>query len=237
MKIRTLILEQQYFGLATSAFHSGAQRVLARIAGAPPDHARVKAQNVREDFRVDIAAGDALLQALVAGKLLQPDPAHPGDYRVTQRFREFALARVVAPLTRPRARFLLARACHLAAQVNDEWAWNPFTIDMIAVSGSFMSRNDKLAELTLGILVQPRAQVRVRRFGRSTTRDEAASEIAAALRALSSFIVVHIVTDTASLQRPFCVPFRARDRADTTLPSGRLWGWASSIRRPRLTRT
>jgi len=233
MKIRTLISDQVYFGLETSIFHRGAQRVLARTAGAPPDHARVKAQNLREDFRLDTAAGDALLHALVASKLLQSDPAHPGDFRVTQRFREFALARVVAPLTRPRARFLLARACALAAQINDEWTWNPLAIDMIAVSGGFMSRSDKLSELTLGIVVHHRDQVRARRFGRSTTRDEAAAEITTALRDLSSFIVVHVVSDTSSLQRPFCVPFRAREEAATTVSVPRFWGWASSIRRPR----
>jgi len=237
MRIRTLILEQLYFGLDTSVFHRGAQRVLARIAGAPPDHARVKAQNVREDFQLDAAAGEALLRALVSNKLLQPDPGPLGGYRVTQRFREFALARVVPPLTRARARFLLARACHLAAQINDDWTSNPLAIDMIAVSGGFMSRSDKLAELTLGVLVHHRAQVRVRRFGRPLTRDEGTSEIAAEFRALSSFVVVHMVSDAASLQRPFCVPFRARDDASTTVSPPRFRGWASSIRLPRLIRS
>ncbi|HEX8010166.1 MAG TPA: hypothetical protein VF814_04425 [Casimicrobiaceae bacterium] len=233
MKIQTLISNQRYFGLEPLIFRQGATRTLARVAGLPLEHARVSAQSLREDFRLDSAAGEELLHALLRGALLRPDGGREGDYRLTERFHEFARARVVAPLQRARAKQLLDHACKLAARINAEWTWNPFAIDMIAVSGGYMTRSSKLAELTLWIVVRPRAQAQVRRFGRSMmTRGDGSAEIGAALRALSSFVRVHMVNDKASIKRPFSVPFRDHDEMTATPPpTTRLRTWSRSLRR------
>src|SRR2546421_12045568 len=109
MKIRTLVSNQLYFGLEPLIFRRGAGRTLSRIAGAPLENVRISAQMLGKDFRVDAGAADAdaLVNALLSSGLLQPFPGHPSDYRLTERFAEFALARVVPPLTRARAKELL----------------------------------------------------------------------------------------------------------------------------------
>jgi hypothetical protein len=232
MKIRTLVSNQLYFGLDPLSFRRGAGRALTRVAGAPLENVRISAQTLGKDFRLDAAAADALVNALLTSGLLQPFPGHPSDYRLTERFGEFALARVVPPLPRARAKELLVQACQLAAKINAEWTANPLMIHMVAVSGGYMSRNSRIGELTLWPVVKRRHDVRARRFGASTSKADGASEIRAALRALSSFILVQMVADKASIERPFAVPFR--DHVDTPMPppsAARFWTWRSSLRR------
>ena len=63
------------------------------------------------------------------------------------------------------------------------------------------------------------------------TKAEGSSEIRGALRALSPFILVQLVTDTASVERPFSVPFRAYDDLiASSLAPAKLLAWGS-IRR------
>src|SRR5205814_7307091 len=99
MTIRTLVWEQLQFGLDPSAFRRGAARALARVAGRSREEARVTIEELREDFRLDAARAEALLRALVERRLLEGAADRP-DYRLTERFREFALARVVPALDR-----------------------------------------------------------------------------------------------------------------------------------------
>jgi hypothetical protein len=232
MKIRTLVSNQLYFGLEPLVFRRGAGRALTRVNGAPIEDVRISAQTLGKDFRLDAAAADAFVSALLSSGLLQPFPGHPTGYRLTERFAEFALARVVPPLPRARAKELLIQACQLAAKINADWTANPLMIHMVAVSGGYMSRNSRIAELTLWPVVKRRVDVRARRFGASTSKADGASEISAALRALSSFILVKMVADKTSIERPFAVPFR--DHVDALMPppsAGRLWAWSSSLRR------
>ncbi|HEX4523966.1 MAG TPA: hypothetical protein VH704_10635 [Casimicrobiaceae bacterium] len=232
MKIRSLISNQLYFGLEPLSLRRGTERTLSRVFGLPPDRVRVTRETLREDFRLDMNETDALIRSLVAGGLLQADPENAGNYRLTERFHEFAQARVVAPLERREAKDLVDKACRLAAQINAERTWNPVMIDMLGVSGSYMSRSETIAELTLWPVVKTRAQIRPRRFGAPMTKAEGSSEIRAALRALSPFILVHLVTDTASVERPFSVPFRAYDElVASSLAPAKLLAWSSSIRR------
>jgi len=142
-----LIADQCYFGLEARALHAGAQRALARMSAQAPDQARIDARILGQDFRLDAPASRALLQELLTGGLLYPDGN--GGYRPTARFREYALACVVAPLSRARAKALIDRACGLAASNNADRASNPLRIKMVAVSGSYMSRRDQLSDLSL----------------------------------------------------------------------------------------
>ena len=159
MTIRTLVLQRLQFGLEPLAFRRGATRVLARLAGRSREQAPVTVEDLRQDFRLDTAGAEALLRALIASRLLERANTTL-DYRLTERFREFALARVVAPLQRARAKRLIERAGILAGQINAKWTRNPFVIAMIAVSGSYMSRNRKLPELNLWLIVRPRTPSR-----------------------------------------------------------------------------
>ena len=232
MKFRTLISSQLYFGLEPLLLRRGAERTLARVAALPPDRARLTAGMLREDFRVDPGSGDALVKALLAGSLLEADPDSDDNYRLTDRFREYAQARVLAPLNRADAKSLVDQACRTAAHINSDRPWNPLVIDMLGVSGGYMSRRDTITELRLWPVVKARAQVRHRRFGGPMSKAEGSSDIRAALRELSSFIVVHTVTDTTSIERPFSVPFRAyEEMIASSLATARLLSWSSSLRR------
>lgn len=231
MKIRTLISNQLYFGLEPLAFRRGAGRTLTRVARIPPESARVSLQMLGQDFRLEPAKAEALAQALIANRLLQPFPGHATDYRLTERFAEFALARVVPPLPRVRAKELLDQASRLAAKINAEWTANPLMIHMIAVSGEYMSRSARISELALWPVVRRRVNMR-KRFGATTSKADAVAEIGTALRGLSAFIVVRIVPDRTGIERPFAVPFR--DVSDPMIPSpaaARFLAWGAMVRR------
>jgi hypothetical protein len=211
MRVRTLVTHQRYFGMEPMALRHGAGRVLMRVAGLPRERARVSVQRLREDFGMDTAKGDVLVHELVHGGLLEPSPERPGDYRITDRFLEFASARIVAPLPRVRAKQLLDEACRLASEINDDWTRNPLAVDALIVSGDYMSRQHELSELTLWVIVRPRGRTRAPRWARLPTKPEGAVEIRNALRGLSSFIVAHLITGTATLPRPFSVAFRGEE--------------------------
>ena len=232
MKVRTLISNQLYFGLEPLDLRRGTERTLSRVFGLPPDRVRVTRETLREDFRLDMAESEALVRAFASDGLLHADPETAGNYRLTERFHEFAQARVVAPLERSEAKELVDKACRLAARINADRTWNPVMIDMLGVSGAYMSRSDYISELKLWPVVKTRTQIRPRRFGSPMTKAEGSSEIRAALRALSPFILVHLVTDTASVERPFSVPFRAYDELiASSLAPAKLLAWSSSLRR------
>jgi hypothetical protein len=207
MKVRTLITQRLYFGLDPLNLRAATARVLARVVGLPPERARVSMRNLCQDFGVELAHGQALIDELVAERLLQPPDELQADYGLTERFREFAAARVVDPLPRERARQLLGQACALAAQINEEWNHNPLEIEAVAPFGSYMSRDTQLAELSLGLVVRPRAALRRARWGRMKTKSDGAREIRVAFRQLSSFIHVRMVNETRLLPRPFAVAF------------------------------
>jgi hypothetical protein len=230
MTIRTLVLQRLQFGLEPLAFRRGAARALARVAGRPRVEAQVTVEGLREDFRLDAAGAETLLHALVAGRLMERANGS-SDYRLTERFREFALARVVPPLERARAKRLIERAGMLAVQINAKWTRNPFAIAMIAVSGSYMSRSRKLPELNLWLIVRPRTPSRASVWARSSSRGDGARQIRDTVRSLSSFIVVRLVTDAESLPRPFTVAFRADDMPALPPIFVVLREWSDSVRR------
>jgi len=231
-KIRRLIADQQYFGIDAKAFHDGAARTLARISAAGPERPRIDVRSLGEDFNLDAAASWALLRAMLAGGLLLTDG--PGNYRPAARFREYALANVVVPLSRLRARELIERAGKLAERINANWERNPYRIKMIAVSGSYMSRSARLQELSLWLVLHRRPEARTRRWRSPLGKSDALRQIAAAMRELSSFIVVRVVAERHAVQRPFSVVFQAEDDfADSHAHSWerfRVWGASISRR-------
>ena len=230
-KIRRLIADQRYFGLGAQAFHDGAERMLTRLSAATPERKRIDVRSLGEDFRLDGAASWALLRALLAHGLLRPDG--PGSYRPAARFREYALATIVAPLTRVHARDLIQGVCRRAERINAEWTRNPFRIRMIAVSGSYMSRRDQLPELSLWLLLRRRPEARMRRWGTPLGKSDALRQIVATAQALSSFILVRVVADRQEVPRPFSVVFHAdEDDFDSSFPAWRRFReWGVSVSR------
>jgi len=230
-KIARLIAGERYFGVEAQAFHDGAKRTLARVStlgGAPP---RVDLRGIGEDFRLDAAASWVLLRAMLADGLLCYDG--PSDYRLGARFREYALAHVVTPLSRAQAKELLDQVCRLAVKINADWERNPFRIRMILVTGSYMSRSDRLPELSLWLLLGRRREAGTRRGKAPLSKGDALRQIAATAKALSPLIVVRAVTAKESVERPFSVVFQAEDDfADSSTPSwGRFREWGASISR------
>jgi len=218
-KSRRLIADQLYFGFGALALRSGARRVLARQAAQAPRQARIDVRILGEDFRLDAAASRTFLSALLAAGLLQPDGT--GGYQLTTRFREYAGASVVAPLSRERAKTLIARANDLACRINAGWTQNPYRIQAIAVSGSVMSRCDPLPELTLCLVLHRRQKLPGRHLRSPVSKDDALRPIVAAMKDLSSFIVVRVAADLQGVHRPFSVVFEADD--DATAPPASAW--------------
>ena len=212
MKTRTLVLHHRYFGLDAARLRNAAERVLTRFTGLPPDRVRISARRLREDFEVTTIMGRVLLERLVDGGLLAPRADKDGEYHLTPRFVEYAQARVVEPLPRSRAKQLLERAGKVAAHINADWSRNPLEIEAIAVSGAYMSRDPELAEVTIGVIVRLRERIKSTRFTRPLSKAEGAAEIRAALTAISSFVVVRLVTDMSSLPRPFSIIFQDERR-------------------------
>lgn len=208
MKPLTLVAHQRYAGLDPMRLREAAGRVLTRLFGLPTGRARVRADHVKHDFGVDTIAGDALVQRLVDEGLLRPDATQPGDYQVTEQLRDVAAARVVEPLPRDKARQLVTQAVELVRDINSLWHRNPIEVEALAVCGSYMSRDARLCELTFGVVVRNRAADRRARWGRMGNQGAGAQEIRMALEELSSFVIVHFVTEVQALPRPFSVVHR-----------------------------
>lgn len=218
MKARTLVTDRLYFGMDALSLRAATARVFARVVGLPPERARVSAKSLRQDFGVGEAEpGQALIDEFVAEGLLDPPSELQPDYGLTERFVEYAFARVVEPLPRERAKQLLGKACELAARINAEWARNPLEVELVAPFGSYMTRDRNLADLSLGVVVRPRPPSRRSRWGHVLTKTDGAHDIRAALRDLSSFIHVRMVKSREFLPRPFAVAFE--DDSPILLPS------------------
>jgi hypothetical protein len=224
-----LIAYQRYFGLEARAFHSGASRMLARVSVPALHPARVNVRSLSEDFRLDVAASGTLLRAFLAGGLLYPDGN--GGYEVSERFREYALAPVIVPLTRSQARGIIGVACRLAAAINEESDRNPFMIETIAVSGAYMSRRDLLSELQLWLVLRVRSQPQGQRSEHLLSKEDAWREIKARMKGLDAMMVVRIVSDKQKVERPFSVVFQATDEVIKPQPGAweKLRDWGASL--------
>jgi hypothetical protein len=207
MKARTLVTDRSYFGVDAMTLRAAAGRVLTRVVGLPPERARVNAEALRNDFGVNTVLAESVVSELVAEGLLVPNRKLDGDYHVHPRFVEFASARVVEPLQRARAKLILAKASELAAGFNAESSRNPLAIETLAVFGAYMSRDAKLAELSLELVVRPRAHERRSRWGRVFSNAEGAHDLRRRFGELSSFVRVRIVTTAKALPRPFAVVY------------------------------
>ena len=207
MTARTLVADKQYYGLEATRLLQAASRIINRVAGMPPDRARVSARHLQQDLAVNTIQGQVLVREFVEGGLLQRH-AHQNDFQLTPRFLEVASARVVEPMTRAKARQIVTVACKTAQRINADWTRNPVMVDALAVSGSYMSRSDKLSDLMLGIVVKKRPAQSRFSFWRKMNTSDGAIQIQNEFRELSSFVNAYIAIDTQGLVRPFSIVFR-----------------------------
>ncbi len=207
MKERTLLADRLYFGLEPDRLRSSAQRVLTRVSGLRREHARISARNLRQDFDLTTVEGQVLVGELVAKGLLRERTTSAGHYRPTRRLAEIANARVVPPLSRARAKLLVAKAIELATRINVRWSRNPLEIETIATFGGYMSRDSEIADVGLGIVLRVRPLARRSRFLKVGTKADGAREIRAAFTALSSYVHVQLVNEMRDVPRPFAVVF------------------------------
>jgi hypothetical protein len=226
-----LVADREYFGLEAEALRAGAERTLARLSKQSPEDQRIDVHTLSADFLTDAAGAAVLLSTFLAGGLLHPNGT--GAYLPTRHFRQCALARVVAPMTRERAKSVIDRACQLADQINKEWTRNPFRIKTIVVSGGYMTRRKELSELSLSLGLSRRQEARTASSLTAEQRDEAGRQIVHAMGKLSSFITVRIVSERHAVPRPFSVVFQAEQFVDeTSAPAwGRLLDWSSALTR------
>lgn len=209
-KPRRLIADQRYCGLEALAINAGSKRMFARL-DIQKAAQTIDVRSLSEDFRLDAAASRTFLSALLAGGLVRP--MGNGGYQPTPNFREYALAYVVAPLSRERARALIGRAGELAERINTGWSQNRYLIERIAVSGSYMSRCDPLPQLDLGLILRKRPQLPRRHSQSHLGKEAGARQIVAAMQALSSFVVAHVAPHLQEITRPFSLVFEADENA------------------------
>jgi hypothetical protein len=226
---RRLFSHEQYFGLEAGVVSRRGPRTLARISSQPPEQAWIDTRSLGEAFRLDAAASAALL-ARCSRAVASSDGT---GYCPTEILREYAHACMVAPLPRARAKTLIDRACRRAARINSDWTQNPFQIEIVAVSGGYISCNDQLSELSLSLVLGRRTEARTPRSGSPLSRDDARREILEALHELSSFIVVRIVADRTAVQRPFSVVFQINENVMDSSIAGwdRFRDWSLSVTR------
>jgi len=104
---------------------------------------------------------------------------------------------------------LLTHCTELADQFNRTALRNKYEIEAIAVFGSYMSRNQGMAELELAITGRHRRPGQKNLIGRATTPTEGTERIRALFEKQSGFIEVHFFKRLSDVPRPFSVIYKS----------------------------
>jgi len=209
VKTLTLVTKRLYFGVDALRLRDAAERVLLRVQGLPPERARVNADALSRDFGWNESATPDMVRQMVDGGLLQRLSPHAQEFGITDKFRRCAQARIVDPLPRARAQLLLAHVADVAAQFNRTGVRNKYEIDAIAVFNGYMTGDDDLTELSIGVTGRRRPPAERPLIGRATVPTEGTEHIRALLEAPSPFIQANFVPRLTELPRPFSVVFKA----------------------------
>jgi hypothetical protein len=211
MKTMTLVAKHLYFGLDPLRLRDAANRVLLRIPEHITSRASVRLDALLEDFRLGAAGSQSILEQMVANGVLERLTPSGADYAITTRFREIAGARIIEPLPREQAQMLIAHCADLAKRFNRTATRNRYEIEVIAVHGSYMSRNTDLADLLLGVTGRHRAPGQRAVMGRATAQTEGTDRVRALFEDLNHFIEVGLFKRLQDVPRPFSVVFKAED--------------------------
>jgi len=207
----TLVRKQLYFGLEPLKLRDAATRVLTRVPDDVTAPAIVGFAALTEDLAMNSSSGRRAVDQMVQQGYLERLSDTRDTYNVTERFRALALARIIEPLPRAQAQELVARFKQMAALFNRTAARNRYEIEALAVFGTYMSTQDDLPELSIGIAGRRRPPAEQPRFGRATTQSEGTAELRALFEAQSSFVQVSLFRRVHDAPRPCSVIFKADD--------------------------
>ena len=209
MKPVTLVTKRLYFGLDALRLRDATERVLSRVHGIPPERAKVRLDTLVDDFRVSAAASKAMVDEMVRKGLLRPLTPDSSEYCITEKFRQYALARIVEALPRTRAKMLLDHIADLALNFNRTAANNKYEIEAIAVYGAYMTRDPDLAELSLGVTGRRRPPANRSASGRGAKPVDGSEQIRELFERQSSFVEVSFFHHLQDVPRPFAVVFKS----------------------------
>jgi hypothetical protein len=204
----TLVTTRLYFGVDALRLRDATGRVLSRVQGLPPDRATIRLDALVEDFRVSAAASRAMVDQMVQSGLLQRLGPSSVEFGITDRFRQYAEARIVEPLPRARAQFLVTHIRDLAEQFNRTASSNRYEIDEVAVFGSYMSLDPGVSEVSLGVTGRRRMPRERPASGRETMPTEGKERIRSLFESQNSFVRVSFYQKLQDVPRPFSVIFR-----------------------------
>lgn len=204
----TLVNRKLYFGVEASRLRDAAVRVLTRLHGLPPDRAIVKVDALLDDFRIGVAASQAMIEGMVRHGALLP-LAERGEYAVTDKFREIAQAEIVEPLTRARAKMILDHVAELAWHFNRAAQDNKYEIDALAAFGAYMKLEPDVSELSIAVTGRHRAPPARPAIGRGTQLTKGHEEIRRMIEGQSRFVRARFFRSLDEVPRPFAVVFKS----------------------------
>lgn len=208
MNVFQLVTRHLYFGVDAMQLHNSAERVLMRVHGQPPDRATVGLDTLAQDFRLSTRESLTMVDQMVQKGLLERGNPNSAEYGITDKFRLYANARIVDPLPRVRAQLLLTHMADLAAHFNRKATRNKYEIEMLAVYGSYMSREPELPELSLGVTGRRRSPDARHVAGRATVHTGGHEQIRELFEKLSSFAQIRFFHRLQDIPRPFSVIFK-----------------------------
>ena len=149
-----------------------------------------------------------LIDEMVQRGILQPLGAGGFEYAITHSFREYAVARIVEPLPRTRAKMLLDHIGDLARHFNRTATQNKYEIEVVVVFGSYMSLEPELPELPVGVIGRrrmPPLRHLDRRAGKPTEGHERIREL---FEAQNRHVQVSFFRQLQDIPRPFSAIFK-----------------------------
>jgi hypothetical protein len=204
-----LVTRHLYFGVDAMRLRTAAERVLTRVHGQPPDRAVIGLDTLAQDFRVSPRESLSIVDQMVQGGLLEPKQSGTAEYAITDKFRQYAQARIVDPLPRSRAQLLLTHIADLAEHFNRTALRNKYEIEALGVYGAYMSREPELPDLLIGVTGRRRESDSRRLAGRVTGPSSGHEQIRKMFEELSSFVQVTFYRHLQDIPRPFSVFFRS----------------------------
>jgi hypothetical protein len=203
-----LVTRHLYFGINPVQLRSAAERVLNRLHGQPPERTTVALDVLAHDFHLNPHESLAMVEEMVRSGLLERPQPDSDQFAITDKFRQYAHARIVEPVPRTRAQLLLTHMAELAEHFNRTAARNKYEIEELAVYGSYMSREPELPEISIGVTGRRRAPAARLIVGRANTPTAGREQIRVMFEKLSSFVQVGFFHRLQDVPRPFSVFFR-----------------------------
>ena len=203
-----LVTRHLYFGVDALHLQIAAGRVLMRLHGRPPDRATVGIDTLAQDFRLGERESLSMVDQMLQYGLLERGQPNANQFAITDKFRQYAQARIVEPMPRTRAQLMLTHMADLAAHFNRTASSNKYEIEALAVYGGYMSREPELPDLSVGVTGRRRTLNARPVVGRATVPTGGPEQIRELFEELSSFVRVTFFHRLQNVPRPFTVIFK-----------------------------